>query len=159
MTGAGHFYGEVFDNHRSGRPESCDRLDFLKPAGTLVVTGQKGNFMAARTQTETEANHTHMLPEASVPILQLSSRTLLVLVPKGFCLLLPAQLPLPPFHPKFTTSLQDLHHRWYCQNRHSGSWGSAAGWTHSGSGASGAPSPRAAHPLLLLQVFPSQNTA
>lgn len=57
MTGAGHFYGEVFDNHRSGRPESCDRLDFLKPAGTLVVTGQKGNFMGARTQTETEANH------------------------------------------------------------------------------------------------------
>lgn len=64
-----------------------------------------------------------MLPEASVPIPQLSSRTLSVLVPKGFCLLLSAQLSLPPFHPKFTTSLQDLNHRGYCQNRHSGSWG------------------------------------
>lgn len=76
-----------------GSLKAATRLDFLKPAGTPVVTGQKGNFMAARTQTETEANHTHMLPEASVPIPQLGSGTLLVLVPKGFCLLLSAQLP------------------------------------------------------------------
>lgn len=115
MMGTGHVYGGVFpsapgDSHRAGQPAKAGmKLDFLKPAGTPVVTEQKSEF-SGREDTTGDRGKPYPRTAWSVgtnPAAQLTFS--LSLVSKGFRRLFYLPGSLPPFHQDFTASFRDLN--------------------------------------------------